>query len=225
MLYSTYLGRPNMLRVDLAELRCEYAVDATGRTYLSGTTTGGFPVVNAYQPTFGGTADAFIAVLNPAGDALVWSTFLGGKVGDVRLRYGAGSVRQCVCYWLSQLADFPHCTAFRALRHIEEIWVAKFNSAGALQYSTIYGSVDGLLMLGYRGRFKRLGLYSRVLPCLISTAPTTSGAFRSTCSIPFTRLQRLRIRGEVKFRREIAWFTRDNPWRWSLLRECDCPRQ
>jgi len=39
-----------------------------------------FPLVNAYQPTYGGErGDAFVTKLNPTGNAFVYSTYLGGN--------------------------------------------------------------------------------------------------------------------------------------------------
>ena len=71
LLYSTYLGGTNSYPYDIV-------VDAGGRIYLSGVAGPGFPLLNAYQPTYGGNYDAFITVLNPTGDALEWSTYLQG---------------------------------------------------------------------------------------------------------------------------------------------------
>jgi hypothetical protein len=53
--------------------------------YITGDTwsASDFPLVNPIQPNhkFGGT-DAFVAKLNPEGNAIVYSTFLGGNGTD-----------------------------------------------------------------------------------------------------------------------------------------------
>ncbi len=72
--------------------RLEISVDAAGNAWLGGTTsTAGLPVTaNAYQPTGGSLEkdangdlvpndDIFIAALKPAGDALLYATYLGKK--------------------------------------------------------------------------------------------------------------------------------------------------
>jgi hypothetical protein len=59
------------------------AVDAYGQLYITGTTDGGLSVVNASQPQLGGATDAFITVLSPKGDRIVYSSYLGGA-GDER---------------------------------------------------------------------------------------------------------------------------------------------
>jgi hypothetical protein len=38
--------------------------------------------VNAFDATLGGASDAFVTMLSPAGDALVYSTYFGGQGSD-----------------------------------------------------------------------------------------------------------------------------------------------
>jgi hypothetical protein len=60
------------------------AVDASGNAWLTGTTSSvDFPVsADAADPSFNGTADAFISEVNAAGSALPYSTYLGGSQSD-----------------------------------------------------------------------------------------------------------------------------------------------
>ncbi len=75
LIYSTYLGG------SLESSVYGVAVDAAGDAYVTGATTAAdFPIVNPIQATLTHTEDdtdtnAFIAELNPAGLALVYSTF------------------------------------------------------------------------------------------------------------------------------------------------------
>jgi hypothetical protein len=64
------------------------AVDASGDAYVTGFTySGDFPITSgAFQGGFVGDSKAFVLKLNPAGNALIYSTFLGGSGDD----YGAG---------------------------------------------------------------------------------------------------------------------------------------
>ncbi len=73
ILYSTYLGGS---QVDTLQ---GIAVDSNGNLVGTGQTTSpDFPLVNAAQLTFGSFESAFAFRLNAAGNALVYSTYLGG---------------------------------------------------------------------------------------------------------------------------------------------------
>jgi YVTN family beta-propeller protein len=81
LVYSTYLGGSGL------DAAAGIAVDSSGNAYVAGETTStSFPGVNSssVQSVYGGGAgDAFVAELNPAGSALVYSTYLGGNGADV----------------------------------------------------------------------------------------------------------------------------------------------
>ena len=83
LVYSTFLGgtgEDNGFRV---------AVDAQGSPYVYGyTKSTDFPVRNAVQTASGGAFDVFVAKFTPAGDALVYSTYLGGNQDD----FGFGNI-------------------------------------------------------------------------------------------------------------------------------------
>jgi hypothetical protein len=79
LVYSTYFGGRNG-----SETGSGVTVDNAGNALISGTTmSNDLPVVNAYQPTFGGTDDAFAAKLNATGSAIIYSTYLGGNNTDL----------------------------------------------------------------------------------------------------------------------------------------------
>ena len=71
--YGTFLGGSGV------EVAQGVAADAAGNAYVMGLTEStDFPTTsNAYQ-TSGGNPSVFITKLNPAGTALVYSTYLGG---------------------------------------------------------------------------------------------------------------------------------------------------
>jgi len=61
------------------------AVDSTASAYVTGQTSStNFPATpGAFQTAYGGgNSDGYVAKLNPAGTALVYSTYLGGSGGD-----------------------------------------------------------------------------------------------------------------------------------------------
>jgi photosystem II stability/assembly factor-like uncharacterized protein len=74
LIYSTYLGG------DGSDEGNSIAVDSSGSVYVTGKTSGKFPTTaNAFQTDpAGGYYDAFVTKLSPAGDALAYSTYLGG---------------------------------------------------------------------------------------------------------------------------------------------------
>jgi hypothetical protein len=80
--YSTYLGGTAFNAI------YGVAVDANGNAYVTGgVTSTDFPLTaGALQKTYAGGHDAFVTKLNKTGNALVYSTFLGGSGVD----HGAG---------------------------------------------------------------------------------------------------------------------------------------
>jgi len=76
--YVTRIGGAN---TDTAEA---IAVDSSGDAYVGGeTTSADFPTVSAIQASIDAGDDGFIAKLNPAGSALLFSTFWGGNSVDL----------------------------------------------------------------------------------------------------------------------------------------------
>ena len=60
------------------------AVDKAGNVWITGyTDSPNFPTQLALQQFIAGGDDAFVAKVNPAGSALVFSTYLGGTADDV----------------------------------------------------------------------------------------------------------------------------------------------
>jgi hypothetical protein len=79
--WSTFVGGP------ADDVAFDLTVDSTGATYLTGFTssTSGFPGMGtaSYDRYYdGGASDAFVTKINPAGTAVVWSTYLGGSDAD-----------------------------------------------------------------------------------------------------------------------------------------------
>ena len=89
MVYSTFFGGSSNDTINAV------AADAHGNAYLVGRTNSpNFPVINPIQQAFGGQTDAFLAKLNPTGQVLVYSTYLGGSQSDVGLGVAVDAVGQ-----------------------------------------------------------------------------------------------------------------------------------
>ncbi|MBN1514156.1 MAG: M6 family metalloprotease domain-containing protein [Phycisphaerae bacterium] len=55
------------------------AADSAGSAYLTGSTTAGLPLTaGAWDTSFGGTSEAYVAKLDPGGAAVVYATYVGG---------------------------------------------------------------------------------------------------------------------------------------------------
>jgi photosystem II stability/assembly factor-like uncharacterized protein len=78
LIYSTFLGGNGNDSGNGIKL------DASGNAYIVGTTAAtDFPMQNAlYGHFLGGTSDAFLSKLNPAGTTLLYSTYVGGISRD-----------------------------------------------------------------------------------------------------------------------------------------------
>jgi len=79
LVYSAYLGGGSQ-NFDTQE-GWGLAVDAAGNAYITGaTSTSAFPVTDgAFDTSFNGQSDVFVAKLNAQGNVLRWGTFIGGS--------------------------------------------------------------------------------------------------------------------------------------------------
>jgi hypothetical protein len=136
--YSTYLGGSDF------DFGYGIAVDGTGAAYVTGRTVSpNFPTKDAMQSANAGFEDAFIAKLNPAGSALVYSTYLGGSGNES----GRGiAVDGAGAAYLGGETGSPNFPTKDALQNAnagsDDAFIAKLNPAGsALVYSTYLGGI------------------------------------------------------------------------------------
>ena len=133
--YATYLGGSNEERVHAV------AVDSAGNAVVAGETySSDFPVAAAGQPQYRNFGDAFVAKLTPAGDALVFATYIGGSAQDAATGVdvdasGAVYVAGSTFSW-----DFPTLNGFQsANRGQSDTFVVKLDAGGTLAYATLVG--------------------------------------------------------------------------------------
>ena len=102
LVYSTYLGG------EFADLGNGIGVALDGSVSVSGYTQSTlFPVTNAFQSDLRGARDAVVAKLNPAGDTLVFSTYLGGSGRDAGNRLAVDAAGATYVTGASGSSDFP----------------------------------------------------------------------------------------------------------------------
>ena len=101
-----------------------------------------FPTSNPYQESLKGFADAFIAKFGPTGDALVYSTYLGGRLGEQAFTVALDSSGSAYVGGATGSPDFPKVNAYQQrLKGTQNGFVTKIDPTGtALLYSTYIGA-------------------------------------------------------------------------------------
>jgi Beta-propeller repeat len=140
LVYSTYLGG------SFVDAGNGIAVDSSGNAYVTGFTESlGFPGTGSstIQSSLNGFENAFVAEINAAGSALVYSTYLGGEFFDGGYAIAVDSTGNAYLTGFTSSFDFPGVTANSlqpSLNGFENAFVAEINTGGsALVYSTYLG--------------------------------------------------------------------------------------
>jgi len=151
LVYSTYLGGSGG---NTADTGTGIAVDGGGAAYVTGFAgSGDFPTTpGAFSTTYSGHgySDAFVTKLSASGDALVYSTYLGGSDGKVAGVHNGSSGGNAIAVDGAGAAyvtgdtsstDFPTTPgAFSVTDHGYNAFVTKLSASGdALVYSTYLG--------------------------------------------------------------------------------------
>jgi hypothetical protein len=179
LMFSSFLGGSGQ------EVDGGIAVDPAGNVYATGQTySGNFPkTLKAYDRSFNGVTDVFIAKFKPDGSGLVYSTFLGGNAGEAGLGIAADSAGQAYVCGYTQSPNFPTTVgAFdRTLGGIRDAFLVKLNAAGTgLVYSTLIGGsgLDEAAALA----LCRNGDVCLAGKSLSADFPTTAGAWDKSLS-------------------------------------------
>src|SRR5207247_2652655 len=137
--YSTYLGGSG------SEGGSAIAVDAGGNAYVTGATgSSDFPTTaGAFQATIGGSRNAFVTKLDPAGSALVYSTYVGGTRFDEANGIAVDAGGNAYVTGLTDSTDLPTTPGVfqpTLSGSSEDAFVTKLDPTGsALVYSTYLG--------------------------------------------------------------------------------------
>jgi len=143
LLYSTYLGGSGQ------EQTGSVAVDQFGNIYLAGTTSSiDFPLANPFQADPPSYRHAFLTKLNPAGSALVYSTYFGGDAETNGVGIALDPNANPVIAGSTTSIDLPMVNAFQPnlgggscfMGRCWDAYLAKFAENGsALIFSTYLG--------------------------------------------------------------------------------------
>lgn len=113
--YSTYLGGTTSAG---GEQGHAIATDQAGHAYITGIgTTFDFPEVNPIQSSKSGAVNVFVSELSSVGDALVFSTHLGGHIGlgpqDSGQAIAVDNLGNIYIAGITGKVDFPTVNAFQ----------------------------------------------------------------------------------------------------------------
>ncbi len=137
VVYSTYLGGNG------ADWGTGIVVDGAGNAYITGGTgSSNFPTQNALQSANAGTTNAFVAEVNAAGTALVYSTYLGGNGADWGTGIAVDGAGNAYITGVTSSTNFPTHSPLQATfgGGSDDAFIAKVHAAGAaLVYSTYLG--------------------------------------------------------------------------------------
>jgi len=121
------------------------SVASDGSCCITGYTgSSDFPILDAFNGTYGGSGDAFVSKFSSEG-SLLWSTYLGGSDVDRGYDVAATSEGSCYVTGATPSSDFPTNNAYNStLSGVYDAFVSKFNASGSLLWSTYLGGSEGL---------------------------------------------------------------------------------
>jgi hypothetical protein len=137
LIYSTYLGGDD---IDLGN---DIAVDTSGNAYITGTTqSNDFPVEDPFQADRSSLRDAFVAKLKPSGEAILYSTYIGGAGDDLSNSIAIDTAGNAYIVGTTASVDFPTTIgAFEENQQgAQDAFVSKLDPFGdTFIYSTYLG--------------------------------------------------------------------------------------
>jgi hypothetical protein len=138
--YTTFLGGTG------SDTASSMAIDASGNTYIGGTTTNAatFPeATTAVEGPGGGSADFFIAKIDPTksgADSLVYLTFLGGSGEEAGGLVAVDSKGDVALTGTTTSSDYPVTDKSTLTSGTNDAVVSEVSPAGdSLNFSTIFG--------------------------------------------------------------------------------------
>jgi len=135
--YSTYLGGSS------DESGGGIAVDGSNNAYITGKTEStNFPTFGAYQISNAGSSDAFVTKFSSGGNALTFSTYIGGNSDEYGIGIAVDGSGNAYITGGTASTNFPTLSAYQSSNAggTNDAFVTKLNSNGStLAYSTYIG--------------------------------------------------------------------------------------
>ena len=174
--FSTLIGANNNTQVQ------GIAVDSSKNVYITGTTFAtNYPVLNAFQSTNHGTTNVFVTKLNPGGNKILYSTYLGSSGFDNAAAIAVDKAGAAYVTGTVGATDFP-TTPGAFMTTCSGIcntgFLTKFLSDGTLAFSTFLGGSSSparAVAVDAAGDAYIAGGFAS------DDLPTTAGAFLSIC--------------------------------------------
>ena len=159
------------------------AVDPSGQIYITGSTaSNNFPLSAAIRSTLGGTRDAFVVKLTALGNALVYSTYLGGSGYDAATAIAVDAAGNAFVAGDTQSTDLPLVSSVQAvLGGKTDAFVTKLTPAGAIAFSTYLGGnndehAGGVAVDSFGNIYVAGGTLSVNFPLAAPLQPTIGGS-------------------------------------------------
>lgn len=135
--FSTLIGANNSTTVS------GVAADESGDMFITGTTFAtNYPTVNAFQLKNNGTTNVFVTKLNPSGDVILYSTYIGGSAFDSAAGIAVDPSGSAYITGTATSGNFP-TTPGAFMTSCGEFcntpFVSKFLSDGSIAFSTYMG--------------------------------------------------------------------------------------
>ena len=136
IVYSSYFGGSG------ADESHSIALDPFGSIYITGYTNSvDFPVVNGFQAQLNGTRDAFLLKLSNSGDAIQFSSYLGGSRSDRAYGIAVDASGNAYISGATLSDNFPISNAYQSRfgGGLGDTFITKVTAAGTIAFSTYLG--------------------------------------------------------------------------------------
>ncbi len=136
--YSTFIGGNS------ADVCYGIALDPDGYTYITGwTSSTNFPTESAFDGSFNGSSDAFVTKLAPDGNALEYSTYLGGSLNDGGYAVALDQANNAIVTGYAYSPLFPQMDGWDSEHNGgSDVFVTRLNAGGGLEYGTFLGGEE-----------------------------------------------------------------------------------